>query len=87
MDLLRVVSLAVVVVGHWLVMTVFLWHMTAYFAVVVALAVLGTPMPSTPDATWWLERPLFLAIPAAALVPLVLVFASRLNGPLLRWRR
>jgi fucose 4-O-acetylase-like acetyltransferase len=57
------------------IMTVFLWHMTAFFAVLVALHGLNLPMPSRPDNIWWLERPLFLALPAAALVPLVWVFA------------
>lgn len=57
------------------VMTLFLWHMTAYFAVLVALAALGMPLPPRPDAAWWLERPAFLLLPAAALLPLVRLFA------------
>ena len=57
------------------VMTLFLWHMTAYFAVLVALVALGVPLPQRPDVTWWLERPLYLLLPAAALLPLVRLFA------------
>jgi hypothetical protein len=57
------------------IMTVFLWHMTAFFAILVALCALGLTMPLGPDTTWWLERPLFLTLPAAVLVPLVWLFA------------
>lgn len=57
------------------IMTVFLWHMTAFFAILVILYELGLPMHSWPDTTWWLERPLFLTLPAVAVVPLVWLFA------------
>lgn len=62
------------------VMTVYLWHMTAYFAVVAGLAATGVPLPAGPTATWWLERPLFLVLPAAALVPLVIAFSRFETG-------
>ncbi len=57
-------------------MTVFLWHMTAYFGALAVLAALGLPLPAGPDATWWLERPLFVVAPALLLVPLVRIFAG-----------
>lgn len=57
------------------VMTLFLWHMTAYFAVVLLLAGAGFPLPDRPDSIWWLERPLLLLLPIIALVPLAWVFA------------
>jgi fucose 4-O-acetylase-like acetyltransferase len=58
-----------------IVMTLFLWHMTAYFAVLAVLASCGLPLPPDPTAAWWAERPLFLALPAVALVPLVWAFS------------
>jgi len=57
------------------VMTLFLWHMTAFFGVLLVLYKLGLPLPAAPDAVWWLERPLFLILPAAGLVALTWVFA------------
>ena len=55
-------------------MTIFLWHMTSYFVAVVLLAAIPIPFPSGPDVTWWLERPLFLLLPAALLLPLLWLF-------------
>jgi len=75
----------VVNAANSIVMTVFLWHMTAYFAVVVALAGMGASLPAGPDAVWWLERPLFLLLPALVLVPLVWVF-GRFERPAARRR-
>jgi len=57
------------------VMTVFLWHMTAYFAVVVILSRVGLKLPDAPDSTWWIERPLFLVLPAIPIAGLVWLFA------------
>ncbi|HYM66980.1 MAG TPA: acyltransferase family protein, partial [Patescibacteria group bacterium] len=57
------------------VMTVFLWHMTAFFGILWLLYGLGLPMPARPDAEWWWERPLYVILPAVALVPLVWLFA------------
>jgi hypothetical protein len=57
-----------------LAMSIFLWHMTAYFAAVALMAAIRVPMPSAPDLTWWLERPLFVLLPAALLLPLLWLF-------------
>jgi hypothetical protein len=73
--LAKVRSWALVNRVNSVIMTVFLWHMTAFFAVLVALYELQFPLPTRPDATWWLERPVFLVLPAAALVLLVWFFA------------
>jgi hypothetical protein len=59
-----------------IVMTLFLWHMTAYFAATAALVNLGLTIPSSSDLTWWAERPLFLVAPAIVLTPLVWIFAA-----------
>jgi hypothetical protein len=57
-----------------LAMTMFLWHMTSYFGAVALMAAIPIPFPSGPDLTWWLERPLFLLLPAALLLPLLWLF-------------
>lgn len=64
-----------VVAASSVIMTVFLWHMTALLVVLAALRALGLDLRTEPTARWWLERPLWLAGPALVLVPLVLAFA------------
>ena len=61
--------------SNGVIMTLFLWHMTAYFIALLGLWSAGLPLPATPDLTWWLERPLFLIAPIVVLVPLVWLFA------------
>jgi hypothetical protein len=56
------------------IMTVFLWHMTAYLAAVIVLTPFGVGSERTPSARWWLERPIWIAAPAAVLAGLVVVF-------------
>jgi len=58
-----------------MVMTLFLWHMTAYLLAILALWPLGFGHQHTGTARWWLERPLWIAAPAAILAVLVAVFA------------
>jgi hypothetical protein len=56
------------------IMTIFLWHMTAYL-IVIELAWplgLGRQLESTPR--WWLERPFWIVAPAMALLTLVAFF-------------
>ena len=58
-----------------MIMTIFLWHVTALLLVsgLALLAGVGlTFIPGT--AAWWLSRPLWLAILAAALVPFIAIF-------------
>ena len=65
------------VLVNGLIMTVFLWHMTAAVWVIGLLHRLGdlglTPVPGT--AAWWLGRPLWLIALALGLIPLVLLSA------------
>lgn len=56
-------------------MTLFCWHMTALAAAIAIYQGLGGHLGSTADASWWAQRPLWLALPAACLVPLVALFA------------
>jgi hypothetical protein len=56
------------------IMTLFLWHMTAFLLAVLMLWPLGFGREHDSTARWWLERPLWIATPAAILVGLVVVF-------------
>jgi hypothetical protein len=57
------------------VMTVFLWHMTALLAAFVAAEAVGFPIHSAPTAGWWIQRPLWLVVPVVPLAVLVAIFA------------
>jgi hypothetical protein len=61
-----------VVAGNGVIMTVFLWHLTALLATIGALYPLGFPQPDGGTAAWWLTRPLLFG---AALVPLTVFVA------------
>jgi hypothetical protein len=56
-------------------MTVYLWHLTAMFAVVgVALLGLGQQLPAAWSADWWASRPVWFAAFLLVLLGLVRVF-------------
>lgn len=57
------------------IMTLFLWHMTAYLLVILALWPLGLGQESEPTARWWLERPVWIVAPGVVLLGLVALFA------------
>ena len=65
-------------------MTVYLWHMPVLVALaglsLVANASFGMPLPEPMTPEWWATRPLWLVVAAAAVVPVVLVFASFERG-------
>lgn len=75
LDNLRVWTAVVLVNG--MIMTIYLWHLTAFVLVLVAAWLLGgiglDVMPGS--AAWWLARPLWFALYIAASLPLVLLFA------------
>jgi fucose 4-O-acetylase-like acetyltransferase len=56
------------------IMTVFLWHMTAYVVSIVLLWPLGFGHQLDSTARWWTERPLWIFVPAAILAALVAIF-------------
>ncbi|TQS41568.1 acyltransferase family protein [Cryptosporangium phraense] len=68
-----------VVGANGVVMTVFLWHLTALF-VVAGVAVAGLPLPAPGGAGWWASRPLWVGALVVVLVPLVLA-ARRFERP------
>ena len=57
-----------------IIMTLFLWHMTAYLLAILLLWPLGFGQETEPSARWWLERPLWLIVPALILAGLVAIF-------------
>ena len=64
------------------IMTLFLWHMTAYLFTVLTLWPLGLGHQHDSAAGWWLERPLWIGLSALHLTVLVAVF-----GPFERLKR
>jgi hypothetical protein len=66
---------AAVVLGSSMVMTVYLWHLTALLVVVGLLYGVGVPLPAPAGAGWWATRPLWLAGVGAVLALLVWLFA------------
>jgi hypothetical protein len=64
------------VLVNGMIMTVYLWHLTAFVLVMVAAWLLGglglDVAPGSGD--WWLARPLWFALYIAALLPLIAVF-------------
>lgn len=63
-----------VVAGNSVILTIFLWHMTALLAVLAVLRALDVDLRTEPTLAWWLERPLWLLAPAPILALLVAVF-------------
>jgi peptidoglycan/LPS O-acetylase OafA/YrhL len=56
------------------IMTLFLWHMTAYLVAVILLWPLGFGRATGPTPGWWAERPLWVLTPGLVLLGLVAVF-------------
>jgi acyltransferase-like protein len=63
------------------IMTLFLWHMTAYLLAVLLLWPLGFGHETDSTARWWLERVVWLAMPGVILLALVAIF-GRFERPL-----
>lgn len=71
---------AAVIAANSMIMTLFLWHMTAYLIVIVVMYPRGLGHPRLSTAVWWIERPVWLILPALVLAGLLLVF-SRFERP------
>jgi hypothetical protein len=63
------------------IMTLFLWHMTAFLLALLALWPLGFGHEQDSTPRWWLERPLWLLAPGLVLTGLVAVFGRFERGP------
>lgn len=66
-----------VVLVNGMIMTIYLWHLTAFVFVMVAAWLLGgIGLHATPGSgEWWLMRPVWFALYIAALCPLIILFA------------
>jgi fucose 4-O-acetylase-like acetyltransferase len=63
------------------IMTLFLWHMTAYLIAILALWPLGIGRQEDTTAAWWLERPIWILVPAAILAGIVLLVGRFEHAP------
>jgi hypothetical protein len=64
-----------VIAVNTVVMTLFLWHLTAFAVAILALYPAGAGREVEPTASWWLQRPLWVIAPLLILAPMVAVFA------------
>ena len=65
-----------VIAANSVIMTVFLWHLTALLIGVLVLFPAGFPQPVGGTEAWWLTRPLWLGALVVLLVPFVLGLAK-----------
>jgi hypothetical protein len=56
------------------VMTLFLWHMTAYLIAVLLLWPLSLGRGGDTTTSWWIQRPVWELVPGLLLVGLVALF-------------
>lgn len=63
-----------VIAANSVIMTVYLWHLTAMLVAVGVLLPLGFPQPAAGSAAWWALRPVWFAILGLLLAGLVMVF-------------
>jgi hypothetical protein len=59
------------IVVNGMIMTLFLWHMTAYLLAILLLWPLGFGHPIDSTARWWIERPLWIGVSALILAGIV----------------
>ncbi|CAN5899924.1 hypothetical protein BH23ACT12_BH23ACT12_12510 [soil metagenome] len=69
-----------VIALNGLMMTMFLWHMTAAVIIAVFVYPWGFPGPAAGTPLWWALRPVWVAMLTATLVVLVLVFGRYERG-------
>ena len=56
------------------IMTLFLWHMTAYLLAILLLWPLGFGQESDSTPRWWIERIVWVGVPALILAGLIAIF-------------
>jgi hypothetical protein len=62
------------IVLNRVIMTLFLWHMTAFLLAIFLLWPLGLGRQHDSTARWWVERPLWIGVPVLFLLGLVWLF-------------
>lgn len=65
----------VVVAINTVILTLFVWHMTALLIAVAIFEGLGGRLIDEPTFRWWVQRPVWIILPAISLAVLVAVFA------------
>lgn len=63
-----------VIAANSMIMTVFLWHLTALLVAVLALYPLGFPQPTGGSAAWWAWRPVWVAALSVIIAGFVAIF-------------
>jgi hypothetical protein len=63
-----------VVAVNAVIMTIFVWHMTAALLVLAGVRLIGWDLLSEPSVMWWIQRPLWLIVPGVVLLVFVAVF-------------
>lgn len=69
-----------VIATNLVIMTMFLWHLTALLIAAVTLLPAGFPQPEIGIAEWWLLRPVWLAI-LCAMTTLFVILLGRFERP------
>jgi fucose 4-O-acetylase-like acetyltransferase len=64
-----------VIAANAIILTVFVWHMTAKVAAIGLYEALGLELLTEPTAAWWAQRPVWLVGPAVVLAVLMVLFA------------
>jgi hypothetical protein len=85
-----------VVLVNGMIMTIYLWHLTAFVFVMVAAWLMGgIGLNAAPGSgEWWIMRPVWFALYIAALSPLIILFARferaksgpKREAPVPHWR-
>ena len=93
LDNLKVWTATVLVNG--MIMTVYLWHLTAFILVMIGAWLFGGIGLETPPGSgaWWLARPVWFVLYVVSLLPLIAIFAryeraspSDTQGDVAHWR-
>ena len=69
-----------VIAANSMIMTMFLWHLTALMIAVVTLLPLGFPQPAVGSTSWWLLRPVWITI-LCAVTALFVIVLGRFERP------
>ncbi|MEO7803005.1 MAG: hypothetical protein ABIS18_00725, partial [Actinomycetota bacterium] len=63
-----------VIAANSMIMTVFLWHLTALLVVSITILPTGFPQPEAGSGAWWALRPVWILMLVVFLVPFVFLF-------------
>jgi Acyltransferase family len=82
----RPVAWKPVVAGNAVILTIFVWHMTALLIVLVSYRAAGGVLLAVPTAEWWSQRWFWLTAPALVLAVFVAAFGRLEVNGLRGWR-